>query len=101
MNQVTQQLGIDFAKFDDLKQSGACRVVRLATDHFAVVVRTFDQFTGMEAKPTILQCDLAGIANQVKLLDGQIDLLTKQRAGLQALHDEMSAADAAEAQTGG
>ena len=91
----SNQAGIDFSKFDDLKKKGACRVVRLAPDHHTVVKRAFDPDTGMEGKPVVIQCDKAGVQREIKGLDEQIEGLQKHRAGLQALLDEMAATDAA------
>ena len=86
-------IGIDFSQYGALKKSGAFKLVHLAADTFNVVLRAFDQRTGTELKPTIVQCDQAGVKQQIQLLTDQIDNFTKHRAGLQQLLDEMKAAE--------
>lgn len=89
MNGNANQLGIDFTKYGELKTNGTIKVHHLAADAFYVALRTFDTRTGAEVKPTIIQCDHAGIAEQVKILDDQIAALSAQRAGLAALGEDM------------
>jgi len=95
MNGNANPLGIDFGNYDALKRSGAFKLVHLAADTFNVVLRSFDQRTGAEMKPTIMQCDQAGVQQQIDALTQTIDGLTRHRAGLQQLANEMQTMDTA------